>query len=66
MKRLKRKQDHSAKIKIFKINKNIKAENDLVNIWLYSFKQWGEHQADLYLDEIGHCIDSLADNLEIG
>lgn len=51
---------------MLKINKNVKAENDLVNIWLYSFKQWGKGQADLYLDEIGYCIDSIADNPEIG
>ena len=30
-----------------------RAEADLREIWLYSFKTWGEAQADRYLDELG-------------
>lgn len=29
-----------------------RAEADLREIWLYSFKTWGEAQADRYLDEL--------------
>lgn len=28
------------------------AESDLIGIWRYSFEQWGELQADKYLDEL--------------
>jgi toxin ParE1/3/4 len=30
-----------------------RAEADLRGIWLYSYKTWGEAQADRYLDELG-------------
>jgi toxin ParE1/3/4 len=30
-----------------------RAETDLREIWLYSFKTWGEAQADRYLGELG-------------
>ncbi len=29
-----------------------RAQADLIEIWLYSFKHWGEAQADRYLDEL--------------
>lgn len=29
-----------------------RAQADLRDIWLYSFKNWGEAQADRYLDEL--------------
>ena len=29
-----------------------RAEVDLREIWLYSFKEWGTEQADRYLDEL--------------
>lgn len=29
-----------------------RAQADLIEIWLYSFKHWGEVQADRYLDEL--------------
>jgi toxin ParE1/3/4 len=29
-----------------------RAEADLREIWRYSFKEWGEEQADRYLDEL--------------
>ena len=34
----------------YKISKE--AENDLENIWLYTFEEWSENQADYYLDLI--------------
>jgi toxin ParE1/3/4 len=42
------------------------AESDLVDIWRYSSEQWGELQADKYLDELDTGIRKLADNPEIG
>jgi toxin ParE1/3/4 len=42
------------------------AESDLIDIWRYSFKEWGEVQADKYLDELDSGISKLADNPEIG
>ncbi len=51
---------------MIKIHKQVKARQDLKNIWLYSFRKWGEQQADKYYDEIIHGIDLLKDNPEIG
>lgn len=42
------------------------AESDLIDIWRYSFEQWGELQADKYLDELDSGIRKLADNPAIG
>ena len=33
-----------------------RAEADLREIWLYTFKTWGEAQADRYLDELGSIL----------
>ncbi len=41
------------------ILKTALAEQDLINIWLYSFQQWGEEQANQYLNELGHAIELL-------
>ena len=49
-----------------KITKRARAEQDLIDIWLYSLERWGETQADDYLDELNHGIQSLRDNPEIG
>lgn len=43
-----------------------KAREDLKNIWLYSYEQWGEAQADQYFDELSDGIDSLRNNPRIG
>ena len=42
------------------------AERDVIDIRRYSFEQWGELQADKYLDELDSGIRKLADNPEIG
>jgi toxin ParE1/3/4 len=42
------------------------AESDLIDVWRYSFEQWGELQADKYLDELDSSIRKLANNPEIG
>jgi toxin ParE1/3/4 len=51
---------------IRRIHVHQSAESDLVGIWQYSFEQWGELQADKYLDELNGGIRKLADNPEIG
>ena len=51
---------------MIEIHKQVKAKKDLKNIWLYSFKKWGEKQADHYYDEMIKGIDLIADYPEIG
>jgi len=40
--------------------KDTAAETDLIGIWVYSFKTWGEAQADRYLDALEHGMRKLA------
>ena len=47
---------------MLKIHKQVLAEQDLVDIWLYSFNNWGEHQADKYIDELEKAFLLLAEN----
>lgn len=49
-----------------KIRKQAKAEEDLKNIWLYSFETWGEQQADWYYDELVKGMNLLARNPDLG
>jgi toxin ParE1/3/4 len=49
-----------------KIHTQALAKQDLKNIWLYSFKNWGEKQADSYFDELHAAIALIAENPEIG
>ena len=37
------------------------AEQDLLEIWLYTFSEWGEQQADVYLDELSAAMALLAE-----
>ena len=48
------------------IVKSPKAETDLEDIWLYSFENWGEAQADKYYDVLIEGIKELADNPQMG
>lgn len=43
-----------------------RAQADLRNIWLYSFKNWGEAQADRYLDELDAGLRGCAAEPERG
>ena len=51
---------------MLKIHKQHLAEQDLIQIWLYSFENWGLMQADNYLDKIGNTLELIANNPEIG
>lgn len=39
---------------------------DLEEIWLYSFEEWDEEQADRYYDQLIDGIEKLIDNPELG
>lgn len=43
------------------ISKQAQAEQDLLDIWLYTFKTWGERQADQYLDSLSEALELLAE-----
>lgn len=49
---------------IFKLSKE--AENDLENIWLYTFENWSAEQADRYLNLIIDEIEYLSQKPESG
>ncbi len=44
-----------------RIIKQVQAERDLLDIWLYTFNEWGERQADDYLNELDQAIQLLAE-----
>lgn len=49
---------------IFKLSKE--SENDLENIWLYTFENWSAEQADRYLNLIIDEIEYLSQKPESG
>ena len=51
---------------MLKIHKQAKAEEDLIDIWMYSFEQWGIVQADQYIDRLDNSIKTIAANPDIG
>jgi toxin ParE1/3/4 len=42
------------------------AQDDLVEIWVYSFRNWGEEQAERYLDALEHGISAIAADPQSG
>jgi len=44
-----------------RITKHALVDQDLVEIWLYTYNEWGEQQADIYLDELDTAIQLLAE-----
>ncbi len=42
------------------------AEDDLENIWLYTFKNWSMEQADLYIRDIIENLEDLAAGRKTG
>lgn len=36
------------------------AQEELEDIWFYTFRKWGERQADRYLSKIYDCLQELA------
>ena len=51
---------------MLKIHKLALAENDLEDIWVYSFETQGEQQADKYHDKLIKGMELLAQNPAIG
>jgi len=51
---------------MLKIHKQALAEKDLIKIWLYSYDNWGEPQADKYLDQLDAAFTLIAENPAIG
>jgi len=49
-----------------KIHKQALAEQDIIDIWLYSFENWGRARADKYLDELDNAFSLIAKNPSIG
>ena len=49
-----------------KIHKQQLAESDLLDIWQYSYEEWGVAQADRYLDELEENITLLIESPELG
>jgi toxin ParE1/3/4 len=43
------------------IYKQAQAKQDLVDVWLYTFYEWGEAQADKYLDGLESALWLLAE-----
>lgn len=43
------------------IQKSAAAREDLINIWRYTYTNWGEPQADLYNKELENALSLLAD-----
>ncbi|WP_447971194.1 type II toxin-antitoxin system RelE/ParE family toxin [Nitrospira sp. M1] len=44
---------------MIEIRKTALAKSDLEDIWLYSFQEWGEPQADTYHDHLTQVIEQL-------
>ena len=44
------------------IKKQVLAEQDLINIWFYTYGEWGEIQADKYLDDLEQAMTLLAEH----
>ena len=51
---------------MLKIHKQQQAEQDLIDIWIYSCGNWGAIQADNYLDHLDEAFKNIAANPEIG
>jgi toxin ParE1/3/4 len=50
----------------YKLLKSHQAQEDLVNIWLYTLKEWGIVQADYYLDELDDAFQQLKTSPRLG
>lgn len=48
------------------VYKRALAEQDLLNIWLYTWHEWGEQQADAYLDGLDRSLRVLAEQPYLG
>jgi len=49
-----------------KVHIRKRAQQDLKNIWRYSFEHWGQRQADTYYDELKKGMEMILENPKIG
>ena len=49
-----------------RVRKQARAETDLIDIWLYTYEQWGEAQAEQYFDALENGINKLGRHPELG
>ena len=50
--------------KTFRVRK--KADEDLINIYIYSFRTWGAVRADAYIRDLNNAFQTLANNSGMG
>jgi toxin ParE1/3/4 len=51
---------------MYSVYKKKLAEKDLIDIWVFTYNQWGEAKADSYLDELEESFNLIAENPYIG
>ena len=51
---------------MYKVHIRKRAQQDLKNIWRYSFEHWGQRQADTYYDELKKGMEMILENPKIG
>ena len=51
---------------MLEIHKYALAEQDIINIWIYSFENWGLVQADTYHGQLDNAFSLIANNPSIG
>ncbi len=49
-----------------RIHRHARAETDLIEIWIYTYKRWGDAQAERYLDELDDGIQQLTQDPALG
>jgi toxin ParE1/3/4 len=49
-----------------RVRKQASAEHDLIDIWVYSYEQWGEDQAEKYVRDLEAAIEQISRNSELG
>mgnify|MGYP006443635191 CR=1 FL=1 len=51
---------------MLKLNITPKAESDLIEIWMYTCKEWDVDQADIYLDQLEAGMKQLINHPSLG
>lgn len=52
--------------KMHKVTHTSLARKDIEDIWIYSFNNWGEDQADKYFYEMDKAINTISENPNLG
>ena len=51
---------------MLKLSVTPKAESDLIGIWMYTCEEWGDEQADKYLNQLEAGMKRLIDHPSLG